>query len=288
MDFFDIVEPHLKSLSDNEHALFEFVIQNMDRINGSSIREVSAMAYVSTATFLRFVRKIGFSGFGEFTTVIKFTLLNNNKKETNPFTVSQSQYRSEYIKNIEETIRVLKDTQIKRITEKLSEHPEIYLFAKDTTKHLTEYIKYLYSMSGFKINFPRDRDYRDLAKKQINDNSLIFIMSYNGENEEFIRLLNDLLRRGISPLTVSITGADNNTIQSMSSINFYLFTDEILVNQKDIGSRISIVAIMELILYQYIEDYGGKDFNFKKFLHKQKRLVTNYQPLFCMLLTFLF
>lgn len=264
MNFFDIVDPHLTELSDNEHKLFDFVVHNMEQINGKSIREVAALAYVSTATFLRFVRKLGFSGFSEFTTVIKFTLINKNEKTENPFTVPQSDYRNEYSKNIEETIRVLKAEQLKRIAKKLSEHPDIFLFAKDTTKHLTEYIKYLYSMSGFNVHFPQDKDYRRLAERQISDNSLVFIMSYNDENKEFIKLINSLIRKRISPLLVSITGADNNTIQNLSDINFYLFTDEITVNDIDIGSRISFIAIMESILYQYIESYGGRDFNFKK------------------------
>lgn len=263
MDFFDIVKAHLKELTENEHHLFEFVVQNMEKINGCSIREVASMAFVSTATFLRFVRKIGFSGFSEFTTVIKFTLMNKQEESSNPFTVSQADYRNEYTKNIEETIRVLKPEQLERIADKLAEHPHIFLFSKDTTKHLTEYVKYLYSMSGFNVSFPQDKDYRRLAEKEINDNSLVFIMSFNGENEEFIRLINNLMRKGISPLIVSITGADNNTIQNLSDLNFYLFTDEITVNDTDIGSRISVIAIMELILYQYIENYGGRDFNFE-------------------------
>ncbi|EAG1142648.1 MurR/RpiR family transcriptional regulator, partial [Listeria monocytogenes] len=52
----------------------------------------------------------------------------------------------------------------------------------------------------------------------------------------------------------SITGADNNIIQNMSDINLYIFTDEIEMNNLDITSRISTIAIMELILYQFMED----------------------------------
>ena len=126
-------------------------------------------------------------------------------------------------------------------------------------------------MSGFNVIFPQDKDYRRLAEQQINDNSLVFIMSFNGENTEFIQLINKLIRQGISPMVVSITGADNNTIQNLSDINFYLFTDEITVNKTDIGSRISVVAIMELILYQYIESYGGRDFNFKQIRHQEQQ-----------------
>lgn len=55
-------------------------------------------------------------------------------------------------------------------------------------------------------------------------------------------------------MLISITGADNNIIQNMSDINLYIFTDEIEMNNLDITSRISTIAIMELILYQYMED----------------------------------
>ncbi len=55
-------------------------------------------------------------------------------------------------------------------------------------------------------------------------------------------------------MLISITGADNNIIQNMSDINLYIFTDEIEMNNLDITSRISTIAIMELILYQFMED----------------------------------
>lgn len=107
-------------------------------------------------------------------------------------------------------------------------------------------------MAGFRVFFPRDENYRKIAEKQINSNSIVFIMSYNGENKEFIQLISELIKKDKAPLIVSITGADNNTIQNLSNINFYLFTDELKVNGVDISSRISVAIIMELILYQYI------------------------------------
>lgn len=100
----------------------------MQKIQGKSIREVSSLAYVSTATFLRFVQKIGFSGYSKFTTVIKFTLINQqqNAKEKLPFTVKQNDYREEYLKNIIEAVRVIKPAKLARVTAKLAEHPEVF------------------------------------------------------------------------------------------------------------------------------------------------------------------
>lgn len=253
MNFFEITGAHLKELTENEHKLFEFVIANMEKINGKSIRTVAAMAYVSPATFIRFVRKIGFSGYSEFATVIKFTLITEKEDSSkNIFHTENLSYRESYLKNIEETIRVLKDKQLKLIADKLKQKPDIYFFAKDTTKHLVEYITFIYSMAGLRVFFPSDYNYRKVISKKISKNSIVFIMSFNGENKEFIELISELIKLEKTPLIVSVTGADNNTIQNLSDVNFYLFTDCLKIDEIDIGSRISVAIIMELILYQYI------------------------------------
>ena len=74
-------------------------------------------------------------------------------------------------------------------------------------------------------------------------------------------MINDFIQAGLNPMIVSVTEADNNVIQNMSDLNFYMFTDDIQVNETDITSHISMIAIMELLLYQYVEDHGEDDFN---------------------------
>ncbi|AEV95920.1 MurR/RpiR family transcriptional regulator [Pediococcus claussenii] len=260
MNFFEIVTPNLNTMSKSEMELFNFVVKNMDEVKKMSIREIAAATYVSTATFLRFVKKIGFAGYGEFTTVIKYTILNQNEPTKDvSFTVEQKDYREEYLKNIEETVRVLSNERLHEITAKLSESSNIYLFAKGVSKHAAEYVHYIYSMAGFNVHFPRDKDYRELAAKQVDSKSIVFILTYMGEDEEFLSMINTFNRRRVKPMIVSITEPDNNTIQNLSDTNLYIFTDSIRLNAKNISSRISSIAIMELILYQYVEEYGEKE-----------------------------
>lgn len=40
MNFFEIVNPHLSSLTNNEQSLFDYVVKNMNRIKNQSIREI--------------------------------------------------------------------------------------------------------------------------------------------------------------------------------------------------------------------------------------------------------
>ncbi len=266
MNFFEIVNSHLGSLTKSEQDLFDYVIKNMDQIKNQNIREVAAETFVSTATFLRFVKKIGFSGFSEFTTVIKFTVLNNDndQEKTSPFTVTQSDYREEYLKNITESVRVISPEKIHQITKQLSEHPRIFFFSKGVNKYATEYVHYLYTMAGFNVEYPRDHDFRKISCNSVGKNDLVFFLTYDGQDSEYLQMIHDFIDTGNKPLIISITEPDNNTIQNLSDINLYIFTDDVSVNNTEISSRISTIALMELILYQYIEDYGGRDFNFNK------------------------
>ncbi|RXI21176.1 SIS domain-containing protein [Pediococcus pentosaceus] len=102
------------------------------------------------------------------------------------------------------------------------------------------------------------------ASKQVKPNDLVFILTYNGKNLEFVEMIKNWGNLEEKPFLISITEPDNNTIQNLSDINLYIFSDSIKVNNTEISSRVSTISLMELVLYQYIEDYGGRDFNFIK------------------------
>lgn len=84
--------------------------------------------------------------------------------------------------------------------------------------------------------------------------------SYKGEDLELIEAVRKLKSQN-HPLIVSITGVDNNLLQNSSDLNLYLFTDEIGLNHLDITSHISMIALMELILYHFIEASGSENYH---------------------------
>ncbi len=255
MNFFEIIKPYVEKLTKNEYTLLDYVIKHMAEIQNKSIREVAAACFVSTTTFLRFVRKIGFSGYSEFSTVIKYTVLNSDKKTDSDvnFVEKQSQYRGEYLKNIEETIRVLDERKLLKICRQMAHHPKLYFYAKGFSKYATDYIEYLYTLNDFIVVFPKNFEQRKLAYRNVDQNDLILVFDYAGEDDELISIIQNLKRHKNFAALVSITGANNNTIQNMSDENLYLFTDELKINQVDMTSHVSLIIIMELLLYQYLE-----------------------------------
>ncbi|WP_421016603.1 MurR/RpiR family transcriptional regulator [Furfurilactobacillus cerevisiae] len=260
MNFFEIVSTHLQSLTDNERKLFDYIVKNMGDVQEMSIREVSATCFVSTATFLRFVRKIGFSGYSEFITVLKFTTRDNaseaRDQANNQFVVNQSSYREDFLKNIEETVHVLRPEVLHQITAKLSHTRTIFIFARGLSKSAARYITNLYQLAGFNVSFPEDQLYRRAAMDHITAEDLILIIDYTGEEVEFVNLIQQVFKEPLNrPMVLSITGADNNTIQNLSDINLYTFFDQIRSKEGvEISSRVTAIVIMELILYQWLDE----------------------------------
>ncbi|MDF7638215.1 MurR/RpiR family transcriptional regulator [Lactobacillus sp. ESL0791] len=256
MDFFEVIKSHVDKLNDNEYKILNYVIQNMDSISDKGIREVSSLCFVSTTTFLRFVRKLGFSGYSEFITVLKFTKLSQ-KNDIQQIRTSipnhTHKYSESYLKNIEETIRVINTDKFDQIEAGLKRKPKLFFFAKALSKFAAKYINYLYTINDFIVIFPENYEERLTAYKMIEKDDLIFIFDYSGEDAELIKTIYTIKRESQGNSLISITTADNNTIQNMSDINLYYFSDEIKINNVSMTSQVSLIIIMELLLYQYLE-----------------------------------
>ncbi|WP_042354435.1 MurR/RpiR family transcriptional regulator [Bacillus rubiinfantis] len=257
MNFFEITSKHIHTLNNNEKELYNYIIRNMEEVKGCTVRDLAAKCYVSPATIIRFLRKIGFSGYSDFMAILKYTdqkIVDNS----NPFVVPQKDYRIEYLKNIYESVRVLDDEKVAEILALLKKKPRIVVMARGLNKSVAHYFEYVFSGLGFEVVFPEDHFFRKMLLNGIRDSDLVFFFSYGGEDKELIwdiEQLNSLSQATI----VSITSANNNSVQNMSHINLYVFSDYIAYNGIDMTSRISMISIIELIAYKYIEEMTAEN-----------------------------
>jgi RpiR family glv operon transcriptional regulator len=256
VDFFEITSKHIQMLNNSEKELYNFIIQNMEDVKKSTIRELAAKCYVSPATIIRFLRKIGFSGYSDFIAILKYTDVDL-AEDHNPFVVSQDKYQLEYLKNIYESVRVLEMQKLTRVLELLGQNPRIVVMARGLNKSVGHYFEYLFSGLGFEVTFPEDHYFRKMLLNGIRNTDLVFLFSYGGEDKELIEDL-ELMKVKSKATIISITSANNNSVQNLSDINLYVFADYIQYRGVDMTSRISMIGIIELIAYRYMEEIARK------------------------------
>lgn len=250
MDFFEIANQNLSKLNNNERILFEYVVQNIHSVQDMSIRTFAENCYVSTTTIIRFVRKLGFDGYRHFTNVLRVTC-HSMDEHVIPGILEKNTYSEEYLKNIIESVRVLTQKDINLFISCLQKDVTIYFLGCGLSKVTAYYAYYIFTVMAYKTYLPQQSFEIDSMLKNIQDNDVIFVFSISGDSPEIINII-ERAHMKCKPIVASITWSGNNLLQNLTDIDFYVFSDQVKYNNTDITSRISMIAIVELIAYNLI------------------------------------
>jgi RpiR family glv operon transcriptional regulator len=246
-DFFEISAKALPRLNKTESSLYAYIVKNMGKVKRMSIQSLASELYLSTTTVFRFTRKLGFSGYSDFTESLLITDHNNTQPEI-PSVVYAKKYSEEYLKNIMEAVRVMPADKVAAVMDVLTRKPFVYIITDSNANDIGRYCEKLFLGLGLRAYFP-EVDYQEaLLHDWITDNDLLIALSYSGNDEKLISSVEHVFLSK-RPFLLSVTRADNNILQNMSDVNFYVFADEIRLHGVDMTSRISMIMLLELIVY---------------------------------------
>ena len=237
-------------LSPNEQVILTYVIKNMHAVKNMSIRDLAQVSFVSTTSIFRFVKKLGYKGYADFIDAIVETEAESRKINI-PSIVQNDNYRDSYLKNIMEAVKVITDEKIEKFQTIMSRNPDVYLIAEGLSREVGRYFVRLLTTVGFNVSFPTESYEKENVLKKIKRDDVVLVLSYTGDNESVVHQLERIFAIA-TPTIISFTRADNNAIQNMSDLNFYVFADEIDYEGIDVTSRIGMIAIMETLLYKRI------------------------------------
>lgn len=248
MDFYKLTSERVPKLSATEKNIFNFCIKNMHRIKSMSIRELAAECYVSTTTLFRFVKKLGFEGYSDFLESVRETEMASRQLSI-PSIVHDENYRDSYLKNLIEAVKVITDEKVEAFDRIMSRYPKIYLLGEGLSEEAVRYLARMLVSMGYEAECPREDYEINSVLRRVKREDVLLVLSYTGNNPRTIHRIEQIFTIA-TPTIVSITRADNNSIQNMSDLNFYVFADEINYNDIDLTSRCGMIAIMETLLYR--------------------------------------
>ena len=134
--------------------------------------------------------------------------------------------------------------------------PHIYILAEGLSSEVAKYFSRLLITVGYNVEVPAEEyEFASLLRRVKRDDVLL-ILSYTGNNRSIIDKVERIFAIS-TPAIISFTRADNNIIQNMSDLNFYVFADEINYEGVDVTSRCGMIAIMETLMYKRITKIQG-------------------------------
>ena len=248
MNFYEQTSDLVNKLSPTEQTLFNYILKNIHLVKDMSIRELAEKCFVSTTSIFRLVKKLGYEGYAEFTEALKETEQESRKIHM-PSIVSADNYRDSYLKNVIEAVKVITDEKITKFNAIMSRNPNIFIIAEGLSHEVGRYFYRLFTTMGFNAEMP-DEEYEFASVlRRVKRDDVLLVLSYTGNNKSVIKKIERIFAIA-TPIIVSLTRADNNTIQNMSDLNFYVFADEIDCQGVDVTSRCGMIAIMETLLYK--------------------------------------
>ncbi|WP_379969275.1 MurR/RpiR family transcriptional regulator [Ectobacillus sp. sgz5001026] len=224
----------IASFNELETSLYNYICQNSDKVAYMRIRELADETHVSTATILRFCRKINCEGFSEFKVKLKMQLQENKK------TIVKSSQHS-LAEFFDRTLKGDLEEKIKDAASLVTKADNVIFIGIGSSGILAEYgARYFSSLGTFSMYI---KDPHFPIHSKLRYNSVTIALSVSGENNFTVTHLNILKQEGSK--IISITNNKLSTIAKMSDLNIPYYVTEEFIEQANITTQVPVVYILE-------------------------------------------
>lgn len=226
----------IASFNNLETSIYHYICHNKEKIPYMRIRELADETHVSTATILRFCRKLNCEGFTEFK--IKFKLyLQENKK------ISIKGSQQSIVEFFERTLRGDLEEKIIEAAELINTADNVIFIGIGSSGILAEYgARYFSSLGKFSLYI---KDPHFPIHSSIRSSSVTIALSVSGETPFTVTHLNQLKQEGSK--IISITNSRLSTIAKVSDLNIAYYVTEESFEQSNITTQVPVVYILEAV-----------------------------------------
>ena len=247
----------IKSLSRHELNILKYVYEHTEEILDVSIQEFSSQVSYSSATVLRFCRKLGYSGFAEFKYALRAAKRESSGgREHSPgegCPRSADMMIDLLSSNIQATANLIQEEQLLQTFRLFDSSAPIYIWAPGgITDTAGEYLeKLLFSVGRQGVyRIESSRLFSHLMNTVPKDSAVVLI-STSGTFDTSIRLGKLAQMNGIP--VFSKTPYTSNEIADLSAVSFRFFTDQRENLGAEYTSRLPIFFIIHTIIQCYLK-----------------------------------
>ncbi|AXY25717.1 MurR/RpiR family transcriptional regulator [Suicoccus acidiformans] len=252
MDYNEIIIKHYDELTENELSMATYINQNRYDVTRMTAQEFADKNYTSKTSVIRMCKKIGFKGFGELKSYLKWL---NDDKITRTLQDFQN-LKSNVIKDYESTIEYIKQSDWSEIFETVLKSKSIYtLYTGLTQSNQAAEFQRLFLLIGKPIiDIPTAADSNEFRRisERITSEDIIIIISLSGENLKIVKYLELIEYSGAK--IISLTQPTTNYLAGKADFNLFANTSTAPM-PKDwwIRSASSFYLVIESFCFGYID-----------------------------------
>lgn len=235
-------QKEIESFNDLEFLVYQFVVENKEKVPYMTIRELAKEAHVSTTTVLRFCNKINCEGFTEFKLRLKMKKEESFKpKLTNDATAIYNFLERASAKEFVDNLDQIASVFLKAKTMIFVGNGNSGVMAKYAASYFSSVGKFALHVENpmYKITLENPAD------------SVVVILTVSGEGKMLVNNISALKEDRAT--IVSITNSKNSTIARLSDYNVsYYIQHELKQNNPfiekiDITSQFPVLYLIETL-----------------------------------------
>lgn len=230
----------INELTSTEMTIYQYILQNMDKVHFMRVRDLAEVAHVSNASITRFIRKCGYDSFAEFRFKLKEEQKVQEKSELNNLTNSIYEF-------LDNTENPSFQQKFDYFVELIMEGRTLVFIGIGSSAINAEYGARILSNVGVPAFSIKDPYYPFDSLMATESNLAFVIMSVTGE----VSIINDIvtkIRKNGQSLILSITGSDSNSLSKLSNMSIsYGFEKEVTGDNYIVTSSVPAIFILEMV-----------------------------------------
>lgn len=274
----NIIKSLENNLSESEKVIAMYVIKNKKIIGEITSTELAKKIGVSQSSIIKFIKKIGFSGYVAFKLQLerdlehKKNLLKNKIHSEIDLEDSLEEVTkktlAETVEALNTTVGVIDYKNFETIIEKIRESGRILIIGTGMSSIVARDLEL--KLMKIKIDTvhyeSKQMQLMKLSTMDVND--LIIAISHRGETQEILDVVG--IAKEMSICVISITSIGKNTLSSLSDYNIGVVSKESILRSSAISSRMAQMIILDSIFLRLMQ----KDYKkVKEYIDRSKKIV---------------
>lgn len=251
------LKDNISKLAPGERKIAEYLLNNLDDLNGLSSKNMSMIVGVAQSSISKFCKKMGAKGFSE----LKLSLLlehnknqaeikrnphlhgSTNSNDTLPIIAEKLLHSN--IESMRNTIDNLDFEKLEEVINLIDKSHKIQiigiggsaLVAQDLTNKLLKI--------GYSAIFNLDTHAQTSVTQTLHSDDLLIALSYSGETNEIVLAAN--VAKKCKAKIIAITSYCDSRLKKIADINLITVSDESKWRSSSLSTRIAQASIIDII-----------------------------------------
>ena len=195
----ELIRRKYDELNENDLEIWKYIISNKEICKKISIQQLAVFCHVSHTTILRFAKKLGFSGYSEMRSFLKW--------EEQAEILYEEKDMERNANNFVSAIRTLEDMNMDDICQMIYEAKNIYVNGSgDVQKEAARVLKGKFLHQRLFMNTVEGGAEFELIEEMLTPEDLVIFISYSGNNQTQLKKAREVREKGARILLIAMEG----------------------------------------------------------------------------------